>query len=186
MAVNATTNKVLEKLRMFGGSWKDANPSGGTGDWPDNGSHVVILSGVALKESQVSVAKGSKFPGITVSLKCQLAEDPDRQEPRKWTDTMRFLDDATMSKLPEKNQEQMGYDRDRLAGWVKVITGDLPTSMEASIAALLAAIEPGPIVMRVNISSNAEGKYKRGFAQEKLPSAPAVVETPATPTPAAS
>jgi hypothetical protein len=168
----STPNKVLEKLRMFGGQYKNADASSHGSDWPEPGSHITLFTGVNAREMPLKISKTASVPGFLVSLKFQLVDDPERETPRTWSDAFRFFAEADYDQLPEANQQGANYDRDRFYQFLKVFTGNDPIPLAEAVELLTTLADNKPVI-RQKITAKPEGtgwKYQKGYPQELIPS----------------
>lgn len=178
MSAAAVPNRILQRFQAFNSAIASSKPSLGKQEAPPNGSYLVVVTGLSVRESGIKVGNAT-VPALFANFNFRLVgqdPDPTRTEPREWEGALfRFVAPADLPKIPEKQQNGLQWDLDRFLGYAKVILGQDPTKMsgDALISAMYAACNSedpsNPIVLRINISRNKDGKYPREDVLERLP-----------------
>jgi len=168
-------NEVADRLRMFGGAYKEANPFGGPADWPDDGKHVVVVKGMTIKPGNIRMGD-MQFNGMVARFQYQLVDDPERETPRSWSGApFKFPSDDDFRRLPENHQGGIRADQDRFSGFAQQITGNATKDLPTDASAILNEINSGrTLLMRINVTSrpnktNPNRPWKTDYAVERLP-----------------
>lgn len=145
---------------------------GALGEWPADGDHQCVITGITAKPTEFKAANNVKLPGVTVQFEFETVNvAADRKEPNKFFGApFTFPKDKTQVTV-ETNLTRIRIEEERLQGHLSIVNGSPTTDIRVGLQQAMEKTAKSRVEVMVRCTSrkgNNNNTYRTEFLTENL------------------